>query len=123
MCGKLFIRHVIGDCIDFPRMAIRVKCPNLVLPRVAADCVIFIDRDKARICKALPGQNNFLWRLHQNPKVIQRSVCKRLFGLIESELNRRRCDIEVCIPWPHFVRVLSKEGCVEAGARFNVLNI
>jgi hypothetical protein len=123
MCSKLFIRHVIGDCIDFPRMAIRVKCPNLVLPRVAADGVIFIDRDKARFCEALPGHDDFLGCLHQNSKVIQRPVCKWLFGLIESELNRRRCDIEVCLPWPHFVRVLSKEGCVEAGARFNVLNI
>ena len=78
---------------------------------------------QARIREALSGHDYFVWRLYQNPKVIQCSVCKRLFGLIECELNRRGCDIEVCIPWPHFVRVLSKEGGVEAGARFDVLDI
>jgi hypothetical protein len=46
---KLFVCHVIGDRIDFPRMAIRVERPNLILAGVAANGVIFIHCRKACI--------------------------------------------------------------------------
>jgi hypothetical protein len=123
MCSQLFIRHVIGDCIDFPRMAIRVECPNLILTGVTADGVIFIHRGKACIRETLAGNKDIRWGLHQNPEVVQRPVCERLSRLIEREFDRRGCDIEVGIPRPNLVRLLAKEGCIEAGASFYVLNI
>ena len=83
MCGQLFIRHVISDCIDFPRMAIRVECPNFILTGVTANGVIFIHRGKAGIRETLAGNKDIRWGLHQNPKVVQRSMSKWLLCLVD----------------------------------------
>jgi hypothetical protein len=123
MCSQLFICHVIGDGIDFPRMAIRVECPNLILTGVTADGVIFIHRGKACIRETLAGNKDIRWGFDQNAEVIQRPVPERLSRLIEREFDGRGCDIEVGIPWPNLVRLLAKEGCIEACTCFDVLNI
>ena len=89
---RLRIFEFLAGCCG--PVAVRVGHPELVLPRVAADRVAFVEGGQAGILQAQPGSIHLFRRRHLDPEVVQRPLPGCARALLQRQLQRRLRQIE-----------------------------